>query len=94
MSQKPSLIQARHILVKHEHEIQDVIRKLEAGEDFGALAKSFSQCPSSKNGGDLGKFRSGQMVEEFEEAAFALQVGEVSKPVRTNFGYHLIQRTA
>lgn len=94
MSQKPSSIKARHILVDHEHEVQDMLRKLEAGSAFEALAKSFSKCPSSRQGGDLGTFRPGQMVEEFDSAAFALAVGEVSKPVRTSFGYHLIQRTA
>ncbi len=87
-----SEIRARHILVPSRHEADDLCKKLSAGEAFGDLAKQFSQCPSGKEGGDLGTFGKGQMVKEFEDAAFALEVGEVSQPVRTQFGYHLIQR--
>lgn len=88
------MIQARHILVEKEYEAQDLVKKLAEGEKFEDLARKFSQCPSGKSGGDLGSFRQGQMVKPFEEAAFALKVGEVSAPVRTSFGYHLIERTA
>lgn len=94
MTDKPKTIKARHILVEHEYEAIDVLRKLEQGESFDDLARVFSKCPSSRQGGDLGTFRPGQMVEAFEEAAFALKVNGVSEPVRTNFGYHVIQRTA
>ncbi len=87
-------IKARHILVKEEFEAKDLVKSLGEGKTFQDLAKSFSQCPSSKEGGDLGEFGRGSMVAPFEEAAFALKVGEVSGPVRTQFGYHLIQRYA
>lgn len=86
------MIKARHILVSQEYEVQDILRKLGEGKSFEELAKSFSQCPSGKQGGDLGAFDKGRMVKPFEDAAFALNVGEISAPVRTQFGYHLIQR--
>jgi peptidyl-prolyl cis-trans isomerase C len=86
------MIHVRHILVKHQYEIDDIQRKLDEGISFEDLAKLFSQCPSSRKGGDLGAIREGQTVEEFEDTAFTLEVGETSKPVRTSFGYHLIQR--
>jgi peptidyl-prolyl cis-trans isomerase C len=87
-------IRVRHILVEHQYELDDVKRKLDQGEAFEELAKKFSTCPSKRDGGDLGSFGRGRMVESFEEAAFALKVGETSGPVRTRFGYHLIQRLA
>lgn len=87
-------IKARHILVEQEFEAQDLLKKLAEGKTFEELAHGFSKCPSSKRGGDLGEFGRGRMVPSFEEAAFALQVNEVSPPVRTQFGYHLIQRYA
>jgi peptidyl-prolyl cis-trans isomerase C len=87
-------IRARHILVKEEFEANDLLKSLEGGKTFQELAKDFSQCPSSAEGGDLGEFGRGSMVPSFEEAAFALKVGEVSQPVRTQFGFHLIQRYA
>lgn len=88
-------IKASHILVKYEYEAQDILRGIQAGKSFEALAKQFSTCPSSSQGGDLGSFAKGRMDEDFEEAAFALKVGEItSKPVRTRFGYHIIRRMA
>lgn len=87
-------IKARHILVEQEFECQDLIKKLGAGESFEELARKFSKCPSKARGGDLGEFGKGRMVPSFEEAAFGLDVNEVSGPVRTQFGYHLIQRYA
>lgn len=87
-----SKITASHILVANEHEAQDLVKKLGEGKSFESLAKEFSTCPSGKDGGSLGNFGKGQMVKEFETAAFALKVGEVSGPVRTQFGYHLIKR--
>ena len=87
-------IKARHILVKNEHEAQDLQKSLGAGKTFEQLAKDFSTCPSSADGGDLGEFGKGMMVKSFEDAAFGLKVGEVSGPVKTQFGYHLIQRDA
>ncbi len=89
-----SRIRARHILVEQEFEAQDLLNKLAEGEGFADLAKKFSRCPSSQSGGDLGEFGRGQMVAPFEEAAFALDVEQTSGPVRTQFGYHLIQRYA
>ncbi len=87
-------VSAQHILVKNEFEAQDLLKKINAGEDFATLAKEFSTCPSGKNGGSLGEFGKGKMVKAFEEASFTLKVGEISNPVQTQFGYHLIKRTA
>ena len=67
--------------------------QIQNGADFAALAKQHSSCPSGKNGGDLGFFGRGRMVPEFEQAAFGMQVGQVSNPVKTQFGYHLIKVT-
>jgi len=86
-------ITARHILVEQRYEAEDIKKKLDQGGDFAELARKFSRCPSSRAGGDLGSFGRGRMVPSFEEAAFGLAVGDVSEPVRTQFGYHLIQRT-
>ena len=85
-------IKAKHILVEQEFEATDLLKKIQDGADFSTIAKEFSNCPSAEDGGDLGAFGKGQMVASFEQAAFALKVGEVSKPVRTQFGYHLIYR--
>ena len=85
-------IKARHILVEQEFEAQDLVKKLGEGTTFEDLAQKFSKCPSGRRGGDLGEFGKGRMVKSFEDAAFALGVNEVSPPVRTQFGYHLIQR--
>lgn len=87
-------IKARHILVDQEFEAQDLLKSLSSGKSFEQLAREFSKCPSGEDGGDLGEFGKGSMVASFEQAAFALKVGEVSGPVRTQFGYHLIQRYA
>lgn len=89
LSQK---IAARHILVGHEYEATDILRLIEQGKGFEEMAQKFSKCPSAKAGGDLGEFGRGRMVPDFEEAAFQLKVDEVSKPTKTRFGYHLIQR--
>ena len=67
---------------------------MENGEKFEQLAKDFSKCPSGKQGGSLGEFGKGMMVEEFEKAAFDLEVDQVSGPVKTQFGYHLVEVTA
>jgi peptidyl-prolyl cis-trans isomerase C len=87
-------VSAQHILVEQEFEAQDLVKKLNEGVTFEDLAKDFSKCPSGQSGGDLGPFGKGMMVAPFEEAAFALEVGAVSGPVKTQFGYHLIKRNA
>ncbi len=86
-------VKASHILVKSEEEAKQLLGKIKAGEPFEALARKFSNCPSGKNGGDLGFFGKGQMVREFEEAAFSLKVGEISQPVKTQFGWHILKVT-
>ncbi len=100
---QPEQIRASHILIKVDPQANELEKekarkrlieikeRLQKGEDFATLAKEFSQCPSGKNGGDLGYFKRGQMVKPFEEAAFALEPGEISDVVETRFGYHLIK---
>ena len=84
---------ARHILVPTEEQANDLKRQLDEGADFGELAQQFSTCPSGRSGGDLGEFSPGQMVREFNDVCFSEAVGEVHGPVKTQFGYHLIQVT-
>ncbi len=86
-------VRASHILVPNLQAAQKVLHELKNGKDFGELAKEFSTCPSRENDGDLGFFGKGQMVKEFEEAAFSMKVGELSEPVKTEFGYHIIKVT-
>jgi len=87
-------IRASHILVTNEPFCKELIERIKKGESFEALAAQFSKCPSGKKGGDLGSFGKGQMVPQFENAAFKLKVGEISGPVKTQFGYHIIKKTA
>jgi len=87
-------VRASHILVKEEKTAKKLKAELDKGADFGKIAKKHSLCPSGQDGGDLGFFGKGQMVKEFEDAAFSLPVGAVSVPVKTQFGYHLIMVTA
>lgn len=88
----PDKVHCAHILVKTETEAKTIIERLNKGEKFANIAKQVSLCPSSKRGGDLGSFGRSMMVKEFETAAFALNKGETSKPVKTKFGYHIIKR--
>ena len=82
---------ASHILVKEEDDALQILEKLKIESEFSKLAKSYSIGPSKKNGGNLGWFRSGQMVKEFEEAVLKLKKGKITKkPVKTKFGYHII----
>lgn len=73
-------------------DIQKLLERVKAGEDFAALAREYSNCPSGKNGGDLGEFSKGDMVKPFEDAAFKLKKGKISKIVETKYGYHIIKR--
>ncbi|MCL2134898.1 MAG: peptidylprolyl isomerase [Candidatus Bathyarchaeota archaeon] len=88
----PDKVQCAHILVKTLTEAQTIKARIAQGEDFSEIAKQFSLCPSGKKGGDLGIFGRGQMVKPFEIAAFQLEKGQVSDPVKTEFGYHIIKR--
>ena len=87
-------VRASHILVETEKEAKDILERIGKGESFAALAKSLSKDKgSAEKGGDLGYFGRGKMVPEFEKAALALKPGEISDPVRTRFGYHIIKLT-
>jgi peptidyl-prolyl cis-trans isomerase C len=89
-----SQVRASHILVPDLNTAVTLKQKIAEGSDFGQLAQEHSKCPSGRNGGDLGPFGRGQMVKPFEDVAFGTEVGQVSGPVQTQFGYHLIKRTA
>lgn len=86
-------VRAKHILVKTEEEANEIMKKLENGEDFDTLARQYSFCPSKEKGGDLGYFNRGQMVPEFENAAFSTPIGGIAGPVKTRFGWHIIKVT-
>ncbi len=85
---------ARHILVATEEQAVDLKNQIAAGADFAELARQNSSCPSGQRGGDLGSFRPGQMVREFNDVCFNEAVGVVHGPVKTQFGYHLIEVTS
>lgn len=86
-------IKCSHILVKKQSEAMTVLERLEKGESFANLARELSvDRGSGKKGGDLGLFGRGVMVKAFEDAAFKLNKGEISQPVKTEFGYHIIKR--
>jgi parvulin-like peptidyl-prolyl isomerase len=85
------MIHCAHILVKTEEEAVHILRELK-NKQFSDIARQQSICPSGRDGGDLGFFDKGQMVPEFEKAAFALEKGEISKPIKTEFGWHIIKR--
>ena len=82
---------ARQILVKTEEEAKEIKESLDKGESFEKLAKEYSTCPSEEDGGNLGTFKPGQMVKPFDEAVFSMEVGTISEPIKTEFGYHIIQ---
>lgn len=85
---------ARHILVKTQKECEDIKKQIEAGADFAVMARKHSQCPSGKQGGDLGTFSRGQMVKEFDVVVFTEAISKVHGPVKTQFGFHLIEITS
>ena len=84
---------ARHILVDSEDACTKLKTEIEGGADFAALAKEHSKCPSGRQGGDLGEFGPGQMVREFDDVVFRGELGKIHGPVKTQFGYHLIEIT-
>jgi peptidyl-prolyl cis-trans isomerase C len=85
---------ARHILVDTLDECENLKKQIESGTDFAEIAKQHSKCPSGRNGGDLGEFRPGQMVKEFDEVVFSAALNQVHGPVKTQFGYHLLEITS
>lgn len=85
---------ARHILVSSEEECNDLKQQIADGADFAEMAAAHSQCPSGQRGGELGSFSPGMMVPEFDTVVFNEAVGEVHGPVKTQFGYHLIEITS
>ncbi|HLS50718.1 MAG TPA: peptidylprolyl isomerase [Burkholderiaceae bacterium] len=84
---------ARHILVSSEQECLDLKAAIEGGADFADIARQHSSCPSSQQGGNLGTFSQGQMVPEFDEVVFSAPLNTVQGPVKTQFGYHLLEVT-
>ena len=85
---------ARHILVDNETLCEELKTKILDGADFADVAQEHSTCPSGKRGGDLGSFGPGQMVKEFDAVVFSADLGEVQGPVRTQFGFHLLEVTS
>ena len=85
---------ARHILVADQEECNNLKEQIEKGADFAEVAKKHSKCPSGKSGGDLGEFSAGQMVKEFDQVVFNDEVGKVHGPIKTQFGFHLIEITS
>lgn len=91
MFKKPEMARACHILVDTEEKANEVLAEINNGLDFKEAAKKYSSCPSNAQGGDLGEFTRGRMVPEFDAAVFSMKEGEISAPVKTQFGYHLIK---
>jgi peptidyl-prolyl cis-trans isomerase C len=93
---KQSMAQAtaRHILVDTETKCEELKKDIEGGQDFAEVAKKHSSCPSGRNGGDLGSFGPGQMVPEFDTVVFSADLNTVQGPVKTQFGYHLLEVTS
>jgi peptidyl-prolyl cis-trans isomerase C len=86
-------IKASHILVDKFSRAQEIYEDIQAGENFEKLAREYSTCSSKKKGGNLGEFSKGDMVPEFWNACTKLKNGEISQPVKSKFGYHVIKRT-
>ena len=89
-----AMASARHILVDSEDFCKELIDKIKNGEDFSQMAKEHSKCPSGKNGGDLGEFGPGQMVPEFDKVVFNEEVDVPHGPVKTDFGFHIVEITS
>ena len=84
-------VAARHILVSSEDECEKIKSKILEGEGFADLAREYSQCPSGEQGGELGEFSPGEMVPEFDAVVFEAEIGKVHGPIKTQFGYHLVE---
>ncbi|WP_319381788.1 peptidylprolyl isomerase [Thiomicrorhabdus sp.] len=89
-----ALATARHILVDSEEKCLELKQQIAEGADFAEVAKQNSKCPSGRSGGDLGQFGPGMMVPEFDKVVFSAEVGSVEGPVKTQFGYHLLEVTS
>lgn len=89
----PLRLRVSHILVDTQEQAKEILQKLKEGADFAQLAKQYSKDPSKERGGDIGYFSRGQLIPEFEDACFGLEVGEISDVVKTQFGYHIIKLT-
>lgn len=85
---------ARHILVDSEEICLELKREIEQGAEFADIAREYSSCPSGAQGGDLGEFGPGMMVPEFDKVVFSAPVNTVQGPVKTQFGYHLLEVTS
>ena len=85
---------ARHILVDSEEICLELKQEIEQGADFASIAKESSSCPSGASGGDLGEFGPGMMVPEFDKVVFSAPINTVQGPVKTQFGYHLLEITS
>ena len=85
---------ARHILVATEDSCNELKTRIEEGAEFAAIAREHSKCPSGRQGGELGEFSPGQMVKEFDDVVFSAEVGKTHGPVKTQFGFHLIEITS
>jgi peptidyl-prolyl cis-trans isomerase C len=90
---KGGKIKASHILVEKYNKAQELYESIKNGEDFESIARTFSTCSSKKRGGNLGEFSKGDMVPEFWNACIKLDIGEISLPIKTKYGYHIIKRT-
>lgn len=88
---KPESIMASHILVEDEEQANNIVKEIKEGLSFEDAALKYSTCPSKQQGGNLGEFGRGQMVPEFDKAAFEMEVGPISDPIKTDFGYHIIK---
>jgi len=85
---------ARHILVDTRSQCEALKKEIEGGADFAELARQYSSCPSGSEGGDLGEFSPGMMVPEFDKVVFSAEINTVQGPVKTEFGYHLLEVTS
>lgn len=85
---------ARHLLVDSEEKCNEIKQQIAEGADFAEMAKQHSSCPSGRSGGDLGEFGRGMMVKEFDEVVFSAPLNQVQGPVKTQFGYHLLEVTS